>query len=48
VSSPVQFDEQVPTLRAAPDMGQHTEEVLLAAGYSWEDLASLKESGAIS
>jgi crotonobetainyl-CoA:carnitine CoA-transferase CaiB-like acyl-CoA transferase len=29
-------------------MGQHTEEVLLATGYSWEDLAALKEAGAIS
>jgi crotonobetainyl-CoA:carnitine CoA-transferase CaiB-like acyl-CoA transferase len=48
VSSPVQFDETTPALRPAPDMGQHTEEVLLAAGYSWEELASLKDAGAIS
>ncbi len=48
VASPVQFDETTPTLRPGPDMGQHTEEVLLALGYSWEDLASLKEAGAIS
>jgi crotonobetainyl-CoA:carnitine CoA-transferase CaiB-like acyl-CoA transferase len=48
VSSPVQFDETTPALRPGPDMGQHTEEVLLAAGYGWEDLAALKESGAIS
>jgi crotonobetainyl-CoA:carnitine CoA-transferase CaiB-like acyl-CoA transferase len=48
VSSPVQFDETTPTLRPGPDMGQHTEEVLLAHGYSWEELAALKEAGAIS
>ncbi len=48
VASPVQFDESPPTLRPGPDMGQHTEEVLLAAGYTWEDLAALKEAGAIS
>jgi crotonobetainyl-CoA:carnitine CoA-transferase CaiB-like acyl-CoA transferase len=48
VASPVQFGESTPTLRPAPDMGQHTEEILLALGYTWEDLASLKESGAIS
>jgi crotonobetainyl-CoA:carnitine CoA-transferase CaiB-like acyl-CoA transferase len=48
VASPVQFDETTPTLRPGPDMGQHTEEVLLATGYSWEDLAALKEAGAIS
>jgi formyl-CoA transferase len=48
VSSPVQFDETTPRLRPGPDMGQHTEEVLLAAGYTWDDLAALKEAGAIS
>jgi crotonobetainyl-CoA:carnitine CoA-transferase CaiB-like acyl-CoA transferase len=48
VASPVQFDETTPTLRPGPDMGQHTEEVLLAAGYTWEELAALKEAGAIS
>ena len=32
---------------AAPELGQHTEEVLLAVGYSWEDIVSLRESGAI-
>ncbi len=48
VASPVQFDETTPALRPAPDMGQHTEEVLLAAGYTWDDLAALKEAGAIS
>lgn len=33
---------------AAPQYGQHTEEVLLEmGGYSWEDLARFKESGVI-
>ncbi len=31
----------------APELGQHTEEVLLEAGYSWEDLDRLRERGAI-
>jgi crotonobetainyl-CoA:carnitine CoA-transferase CaiB-like acyl-CoA transferase len=48
VASPVQFDETTPGLTPGPDMGQHTEEVLLAAGYTWEELAALKETGAIS
>ncbi len=48
VASPVQFDETSPQLRPAPDCGQHTEEVLLSLGMTWEQLASLKESGAIS
>lgn len=48
VANPVQFDETAPTLRPAPDLGQHTEEVLLSLGMSWEDLAAYKEKGAIS
>ena len=30
----------------APELGQHTEEVLLEAGYTWEDLERLRERGA--
>jgi len=48
VASPVQFDERTPALRPAPDLGQHTEEVLLELGVSWEDLAVAKDAGAIS
>jgi len=33
--------------RHAPEFGEHTEEILLERGYSWEDIAGLKESGAI-
>ena len=47
VANPVQFDESPPELRRAPDHGQHTEEVLLELGLSWEELAELKEAGAI-
>jgi formyl-CoA transferase/CoA:oxalate CoA-transferase len=32
---------------AAPEFGQHTEEVLIEAGLSWEEIASLREQGAI-
>jgi crotonobetainyl-CoA:carnitine CoA-transferase CaiB-like acyl-CoA transferase len=31
----------------APEFGQHTEEVLLEAGYTWETIESLREAGAI-
>jgi crotonobetainyl-CoA:carnitine CoA-transferase CaiB-like acyl-CoA transferase len=31
----------------APEMGQHTEEVMLEAGYSWEEIAGLRAKGAI-
>ena len=33
--------------RPAPEYGQHTEEVLLEFGFDWDDIARLKESGAI-
>ncbi|MCK9495276.1 MAG: CoA transferase [Dehalococcoidia bacterium] len=29
-----------------PELGQHTEEVLLAAGFTWDEVAALRESGA--
>ncbi|MGH7785602.1 MAG: CaiB/BaiF CoA transferase family protein [Candidatus Binatia bacterium] len=48
VANPVQFDETAPTLRPAPDLGQHTEEILLELGMTWDDLAKYKEAGAIS
>jgi crotonobetainyl-CoA:carnitine CoA-transferase CaiB-like acyl-CoA transferase len=31
----------------APEMGQHTEEVLLEAGYTWEDIEGLRGKGVI-
>ncbi len=31
----------------APEHGQHTEEVLLASGYTWDDIHALREKGAI-
>jgi crotonobetainyl-CoA:carnitine CoA-transferase CaiB-like acyl-CoA transferase len=33
--------------RPAPEFGQHTEEVLLEYGYSWEEIEGLREAGAI-
>jgi crotonobetainyl-CoA:carnitine CoA-transferase CaiB-like acyl-CoA transferase len=30
-----------------PEFGQHTEEVLLEAGYGWDDIEKLREAGAI-
>ena len=47
VTSPVQFDQHPPVLRAAPEHGAHTEEVLLELGYSWDRISALRETGAI-
>lgn len=48
VANPLQFDETPPSVRRAPDLGQHTEEVLLELGLSWEEIAAYKETGAVS
>ncbi len=48
VASPVQFDEQPPRPRRAPEAGEHTEEVLLELGLTWERIGELKKAGAIS
>jgi len=31
----------------APELGQHTEEVMVEAGYSWEDIGRIRDSGAL-
>lgn len=46
-SVPVQFDEQPPPLRRAPEHGEHTEAVLLELGRSWDDIQTLKTAGVI-
>ena len=47
VASPAQFDEQPIAVTRAPEHGEHTEAALLDAGYDWDVIAALKESGAI-
>lgn len=32
----------------SPELGQHTEEVLLEMGYTWDDITRLQDSGAIT
>jgi crotonobetainyl-CoA:carnitine CoA-transferase CaiB-like acyl-CoA transferase len=48
VANPLQFDETPPTVSRAPDLGQHTEELLLELGLGWEEIAAYKDAGAIS
>jgi crotonobetainyl-CoA:carnitine CoA-transferase CaiB-like acyl-CoA transferase len=48
VGNPVQFDETPASLTRAPELGEHTEEVLLELGFTWEQLAGWKDAGVIS
>ncbi|MGH8013283.1 MAG: CoA transferase, partial [Candidatus Binataceae bacterium] len=45
---PVSFNGEIET-KAGPvaEHGQHTEEVLLELGYSWEEIGALREAEAI-
>jgi crotonobetainyl-CoA:carnitine CoA-transferase CaiB-like acyl-CoA transferase len=46
VDSPVKFAEAPVGARGpAPELGQHTEEVLLEAGYSWDEIATFRANG---
>ncbi len=48
VAPPYQFDEQPTRPRGpAPEVGQHTEEVLLDIGLSWEEISACHEQGAL-
>ena len=48
VKSPVRFAGTPAAVQGpAPELGQHTEEVLLEAGYAWEDIARLKDAGVL-
>ena len=48
IGFPVSYGKLSPEVRSgAPELGQHTEEILLDAGYSWEDIESLRNKGAI-
>ncbi len=48
VAPPYQFDE-TPNVPAgpAPELGQHTEEVLLESGLEWDEISALRDEGAL-
>jgi len=49
VANPIKLTKTPATIRMpAPEFGQHTEEVLLELGYSWEDISQFKEQGLIA
>jgi crotonobetainyl-CoA:carnitine CoA-transferase CaiB-like acyl-CoA transferase len=47
VVSPVRFDGEVASPQRAPEVGEHTEATLARHGFDWDEIAGLKESGAI-
>lgn len=48
VGSPVRFSATPATVAGtAPELGQHTEEVLLELGYTWEEIGRLRDAGGI-
>ena len=49
LANPISLSKTPATLRTpAPEFGQHTEEVLLEHGYSWDDIVQLKEQDIIA
>ena len=47
VTSPAQFDEESASPLRAPELGEHTEEAMLALGLDWDEIIALKEQGVI-
>lgn len=46
-SVPVQFNEQPPALRRAPELGEHTEAILLELEYDWDSIIALQTAQVI-
>jgi crotonobetainyl-CoA:carnitine CoA-transferase CaiB-like acyl-CoA transferase len=48
VGFPVHMSETPSSVKMlAPELGQHTEEVLLEFRYSWEEIGQFREEGVI-
>jgi len=49
IANPITLSKTPATIRMpAPEFGQHTEEVLLEYGYTWEDIEQFKQQGVIA
>lgn len=48
LQTPIKFSKTPASVRSVgPELGQHTEEILLELDYSWDDIAELKSQGII-
>jgi len=48
VNTPLNFHQNPGSIKGpAPEIGQHTEEVLLDLGYNWDDITRFKDEGVI-
>jgi crotonobetainyl-CoA:carnitine CoA-transferase CaiB-like acyl-CoA transferase len=48
INTPVKFRQNPASIKAvAPQIGQHTEEILLDLGFDWEDIIRFKDQGVI-
>ncbi len=49
VANPIKLSETPSTIRLpAPEFSQHTEEILLEAGYSWDEISRFQDEGVIA
>jgi crotonobetainyl-CoA:carnitine CoA-transferase CaiB-like acyl-CoA transferase len=49
VASPVQYNNGTISIeRGAPELGQHTEEILQELGLSWDDIVRMKQEGTVT
>jgi crotonobetainyl-CoA:carnitine CoA-transferase CaiB-like acyl-CoA transferase len=46
-TNPVRFDEQAVTPGRSPEHGEHTEQILIEAGYDWDAITELKANKAV-